>query len=265
MRIRESINRRTQIVLNVLGVAAAVGFYFYLSHHQHLKNPDDTTIPTFSQLTEGWEKIWTKDTSGERWITEDMYATFKRHLIGLGGGVLISVVLGVAMGCFAAVEALFRPLNAFLAKIPPTAMLAVFFVLVGTDEALHESIIMFGVSMTLALTVLQAVKYDVPMNHIDKAYTLGYSTLEVVLRVFRQILPRILEAIRLSIGPAMVFLIASEWNMGDVGFGYRLRIQSRMTNMNVVYIYLVILGITCYLMDASVALLRKKLCPWFED
>ena len=40
----------------------------------------------------------------------------------------------------------------------------------------------------------------------------------------------------------MVFLIAAEYVVGDVGIGYRIRIQSRILNMNVVYIYLIILG-----------------------
>lgn len=265
MRIRQPISTPTKYVLNAVGIILAITFYFCLSHVQHTKNPDNTTIPNWDQFVSGWHMLWATDTSGERWLTQDLYATFRRHLIGLVMAVSTSVFLGMLMGCFAWFEALLRPTIAFLSKIPPTAMLAVFFALVGTDEALYGSMIIFGISTTLIITILQSVKYDVPMNHIDKAYTLGYSNFEVIVRVFRQILPRILEAVRLSIGPAMVFLIAAEWMMSDVGFGYRLRSQSRLLNMNVVYIYLCILGVTCYLMDASILLVRRKLCPWFKD
>ena len=34
--------------------------------------------------------------------------------------------------------------------------------------------------------------------------------------------------------------------------------------MNIVYIYLVLLGVIGYAMDWSLVLLRKKLCNWFE-
>ena len=62
----------------------------------------------------------------------------------------------------------------------------------------------------------------------------------------------------------MVFLIAAEWMMADVGFGYRLRIQSRLLNMSVVYIYLILLGVAGFGIDWLLTLARKKLSPWFE-
>lgn len=281
MRIRRTIGRPEKLTYSAGFILLAISSYFALSwwqHHsvhfqllsivvEHEGNPDDTTIPNFHQLQVGWGKIWEVDAGdGTRWITQDLWATFSRHLIGLTGGVLLSIVVGMAMGCFARVEAALRPILSFLAKIPPTAMLAVFFVLVGTDENLYYSMIMFGVFPTLAQSIFQSSKYDVPLNDIHMGYIQGCSTPEVIWNVvFKEILPRILEAVRLCIGPAMVFLIAAEWMMSDVGFGYRLRIQSRLLNMNVVYIYLCILGLTCYLMDTLVSLLRRKMCPWFQD
>ncbi len=47
--------------------------------------------------------------------------------------------------------------------------------------------------------------------------------------------------------------------------GYRLRIQSRLLNMNVVYTYLVFLGATGFLMDEALSWLRRKTCPWFGE
>jgi ABC-type nitrate/sulfonate/bicarbonate transport system permease component len=50
--------------------------------------------------------------------------------------------------------------------------------------------------------------------------------------------------------------------VSDVGVGYRLRIQSRLLNMNIVYVYLIALCLTTYLIDWSLKLLKNKLCPW---
>ena len=110
-------------------------------------------------------------------------------------------------------------------------------------------------------------KKDVSEHAIFKAYTLGASHAETIWNVvFRQILPRIIENIRLQIGPAMVFLVAAEWAVsGDAGFGYRLKMESRMQNMNVVYSYLIILGTSGLLIDWGLSSLRRKLCPWFGE
>jgi ABC-type nitrate/sulfonate/bicarbonate transport system permease component len=63
----------------------------------------------------------------------------------------------------------------------------------------------------------------------------------------------------------MVFLIAAEMVVGDVGFGYRIRLQARLLNMNVVYPYLVILAIFGYIMDYGLRFLLRKLCPWYTE
>jgi ABC-type nitrate/sulfonate/bicarbonate transport system permease component len=61
----------------------------------------------------------------------------------------------------------------------------------------------------------------------------------------------------------MVFLVAAEWALGEVGFGYRLKLQSRLTNMNVVYIYLMFLGLAGFAMDYVLIWIQRRLCPWF--
>ena len=145
-------------------------------------------------------------------------------------------------------------------------MLAVYFVLFGIQLKFFVAAVALGNLPTLAQAIFQAAKNDVTDHAIFKAYTLGASHLEVIWNVVvRQILPRIIETIRLQVGPAMVFLIAAELYLADVGFGYRLRMQSRIMHLNVVYIYLFILGTSGFLFDAVLTTLRKKLCPWFGD
>jgi len=110
--------------------------------------------------------------------------------------------------------------------------------------------------------VYLAVK-EFPDELLYKAYTLGASHMEVVWSViFPQVLPRFLDAVRLSIGPAMVYLIAAEMVVGDVGFGYRIRLQSKLMNMSVVYPYLALLAGFGFGMDSLLRWVQRKLCPW---
>jgi NitT/TauT family transport system permease protein len=144
-------------------------------------------------------------------------------------------------------------------------MLAVFFVLFGTDQSMFVAMITFGITPTLTQSIYQSAKYDVQEELINKAYTLGASNTEVIFNVITmQIMPRILQSIRLSVGPAMVALIASEYVAASVGLGYRLRIQSRLLNMALVTDYILILGAIGWAMDASLSYALKKICPWFK-
>jgi len=264
--IRKPISKVRWWAFSIAAMVVVVLLYSWMSYRQKEFNPKDTTIPNATQFLEGIETLTKPDVNGDMWLIMDLRATYGRHLAGMLVGVILSLVIGLAMGCYTDAEAIFKFQLTCLSKIPPTAMIAVYFVLFGTELNMYVAMISLGIFPTLAMAVYQAARKDVTHDAIYKAYTLGASDSEVVWNVvFKQIIPRFLEAIRLTVGPAMVFLIAAEWATADIGFGYRLRIQSRLLNMNVVYIYLVILALTSYLMDWSLAYARRKMCPWFGE
>lgn len=229
----------------------------------------DRTMPTWRALyRDGLLRVIEPQglNKDERWLLEDARATFFRLIAGLLVGVALSMILGILMGSYTWIEAFFLPPLSFLAKIPPTAMLAVFFVLVGTDFKMYVTMIAFGTLPTLAQTVYQSAKKDVPEALIYKAYTLGAGHLELIWNViYKQILPRIIDAIRLQIGPAMVLLVAAEWMVAGEGFGYRLRLFYQRTDMSVVYLYLILLGVAGLAADYFLTWLRRKICPWFGE
>ena len=263
--IRGTIPRGQAVVLGFICVVLLLGFYSFLSHRQHVKNPDDTTIPSWSQLREGAQTaVEPNKRSGERWLVEDSTATLSRLFLGLGVGIAGSIVLGILMGCFPRIEAFFVPPISFLAKVPPIATLAIFFVMVGTGTNMYVAMIAFGVLPTLAQSIYLAVD-ELPTELLHKGYTLGASHTEMIWNVIVPfILPRIIDAVRLQIGPAVVYLVAAEMVVGDVGFGYRIRLQSRLLNMNVVYPYIVMLAGFGFGMDYTLRWMRTLCCPWYS-
>ncbi len=262
--IRRPISRSWAVMLGVLSVLILLAGYTFVSHRQHQINPEDTTIPNWSQLSEGVKKFTQINRKGERWIVEDSIATGRRFFYGIGLGLVCGCLTGVLMGCFSPVEAFLQPPIALLAKVPQTAALAVYFVAFGTGMSMYVAMISLGIIPALAVTVYLAIK-DLPSEMIDKAYTLGASHFEVVLEVIlKQVLPKFIDAVRLAIGPAIVFLIAAEMVVGDVGFGYRIRLQFKLTNMNVVYPYLVMLASFGFALDYGLRFLQARFCPWYQ-
>ena len=262
--IRRPISRSWAVMLGVLSVLILLAGYTFVSHRQHQINPEDTTIPNWSQLSEGVKKFTQINRKGERWIVEDSIATGRRFFYGIGLGLVCGFLTGVLMGCFSPVEAFLQPPIALLAKVPQTAALAVYFVAFGTGMSMYVAMISLGIIPALAVTVYLAIK-DLPSEMIDKAYTLGASHFEVVLEVIlKQVLPKFIDAVRLAIGPAIVFLIAAEMVVGDVGFGYRIRLQFKLTNMNVVYPYLVMLASFGFVLDYGLRFLQARFCPWYQ-
>jgi ABC-type nitrate/sulfonate/bicarbonate transport system permease component len=266
--IRRSIPDWLFWLLMMGGLAIAALGYGYLSHQQTSKNPSQTIVPGWKAFAEGIQRITAPSGLASNpkpsMLRTDLMATYWRLLVGLSTGVVASVLVGIGMGAYRWIEAPLSPIISFLSKIPPTAMMPIYFILVGTDQRMFTAMVALGVFFTMAQSIYQAVQKDVSDDAINKAYTLGASDFEILYEViWKQILPRVIENIRLQIGPAMIFLLAAEMIVGDQGIGYRIRMESRILNLNVVYLYLAILGMTGLVLEWMLLFVRRKVCPWF--
>jgi NitT/TauT family transport system permease protein len=280
--IRRPISGVTKLLLSIASVLSLVAMYTGLSYWQHRRNPSDTSVPTWSQLQGGLRHVLQTDAKDlarydevrkvnpdkpppEPLLWTDAKATGIRLLEGLALSVIGSVIIGLLMGCSRAIEAYMLPPLATLAKVPATAALPVFFVLLKdvAFEWFFTSLIVFGVLPTMAQSIYLAVR-DVSDEYLHKAYTLGASHLEVIWDVIvPAILPKILDAMRLTIGPAIVYLIAGEVLCSEAGFGYRIRYEAKTVNMSIVYPYLAILAAFGLIMDYSLRYVQRKACAWY--
>ena len=104
-----------------------------------------------------------------------------------------------------------------------------------------------------------------PQEQITKALTLGASQLELVYRiVLPQILPRLIEAVRLSLGAAWLFLIAAEAIAADQGLGYRIFLVRRYLAMDIILPYVFWITLLGFFFDYSLRLLLRKGFPWYS-
>lgn len=285
MRIKQPISMKVSVIWSLVGVFTLLALYDWISLRQHHRNPSDTTVPNFQQMLDGFHEITkirdnplkaafgVSDTTEKSYLDRlrttmlyrDFTATYVRLFYGMAAACLMSVFLGILMGCFEWLESLLLPILSFFAKVPGSAMIPVFFILVDVGELFFVTMIAFGVLPTLTQAIYLSAKHDLHSEEINKAYTLGASSTEVIMKVvYPQILPKILETIRLQIGPAMVYLLASEMLYGSVGLGYQIRMQQKLQNMATVYNYIIILGVIGLFLDHGMLLVRRRLCPWYS-
>ena len=210
-------------------------------------------------------KIFTPNRKGEVEFWGDAAASVSRFALGMAAGVGLSLLVGIAMGAFTPVGAAVGPSLLFFGSVPPTAMLTVYYSLFGLDEALYVGLIALGVFPLLAGGLYKSVLTDVSDHAISKAYTLGASHAEVVWNVIvPQTLPRFLENVRLAAGLGLIFLVAAEWALGEVGFGASLRRWSRFGEMDQSFPYLALLGAFGLLVDLGLLKLRRVVAPWWD-
>lgn len=282
MRIKQPMSRKWHVFWGLVGISIIVAAYSYVCYTQKQKNPLDTRIPNIEQFKKGFHEItrWRQNElaallnpeapAEPPWLLTDAKATYGRLFKAMVWGSFLAFVVGVLMGCFELVEALFQWTLSFLAKVPPTSLLAVFLVLGNImkwdQDMMFIVLVGFGIMPTLTQSIYLAAKNDPHPDEIDKVYSLASSNAEAIWDVvIQKIMPKVIDGIRLTIGPAMVYLIAAEYTLGHAGFGYTIRFAGRIGDMNVVYIYIAILGATGLLLDQGLILFRKVVCPWYGE
>ncbi|RME05105.1 MAG: ABC transporter permease subunit, partial [Deltaproteobacteria bacterium] len=145
---------------------------------------------------------------------------------------------------------------------PPLALLPLIFIALGTEEEAKITLIVLGIFPTLTQDVCLRVR-EIPMELIQKAFTLGASAIEVTFKVIlASIWPRVLDSIRLSIGPAWIFLIAAEAISSEAGLGYRIYVVQRQLGVNMILPYIAWISLLGYGMDYGIRLWIRWRHPW---
>ena len=77
-----------------------------------------------------------------------------------------------------------------------------------------------------------------------------------------QAMPRLLQAMRLALGPAWVFLISAEAIAADVGLGYRIFLVRRFLAMDVIIPYVAWIALLAVAMDLALSRGSRRLFGW---
>jgi len=255
-----------RIILAVLPFIILIAVYLVASNIRHTQNPQDKLLPTVSKIGNTVKKVaFTPDKrTGDYLLWKDTFHSLKRLVTGISISALAGFILGLNMGLLPGIRGLFLIFITFIANVPPLAILPILFISFGVDELGKVVLIILGTFPLITRDIYLAVK-KIPREMIVKALTLGASQPGVLYRVvYPQVMPRLIETIRLSLGAAWLFLIASEAIASQNGLGYRIFLVRRYLSMDVIILYVGWITLIAYVADL---LLRKWVAmryPWYH-
>jgi hypothetical protein len=153
------------------------------------------------------------------------------------------------LGVLPPVRATLGPLVTGIAVIPPIALLPILFIALGLGETAKVALIVVGIAPPMIRDLTDYVA-SLPREQIIKAQTLGASSWQIMIRVaLPQAMPRLIQAVRLALGPAWVFLISAEAIASDTGLGYRIFLVRRYLSMDVIIPYVAWIALLAIVMD----------------
>ncbi len=251
-------------LLGLLPIAALLILYLVLAADRHAANPNDKILPLPGAMAEAmWGLVLERDPlSGRYLFWSDTFASLQRLGLGLAISTLCAAVVGLLLGVLPTIRATFGMLVTSIAVIPPIALLPVLFIVFGLGETAKVALIVIGIAPFMVRDIAAYIT-ALPREQILKAQTLGASTWQLMLRVaLPQAMPRLIQALRLSLGPAWVFLISAEAIASDIGLGYRIFLVRRYLAMDVILPYVAWIAILAAVLDWLLAFTSRRLFPW---
>jgi NitT/TauT family transport system permease protein len=260
-------------VLFLVGIFA----YTQFSIARHHENPEDRVIPSGVQLWQGIKasvlesaeeddaldpgaSTYQRVTHSMLW--KDTVASSRRFFIAIA--LLIpAILIGLHMAVFPYAEAFFLRFVLFFDKIVALSLLPILFIVFGIDEWSKIMLMVIGVGPTLMLDTYNIAK-SVPREQVVKAFTLKSTNLDVAYRVIlKQIMPQVINSVRLNLKPLALFLFAGEMIASTDGLAYRIAIMRRHMGMDIIIPYLLWVAVLLFGMDALLRIANRRLHPWF--
>jgi len=257
-------SRGGRVLLALIPFVLLAMVYVVGSAERRAANPDDKLLPPVAEMTATIKRLAFEPDrrSGEVVLWVDTAASLQRLVIGLGLATLAGLMFGLIIGMLPLAGASFAPVVAVLSMIPPMAVLPILFIVFGLGELSKIVLIVFGVAPCLIRDLTLWVK-NLPREQIVKAQSLGGSTWQIALRVvLPQLMPRLIEVVRLNLGPAFLFLISAEAIAADVGLGYRIFLMRRYLAMDVILPYVAWITLIAYAADYALATLARRGFAW---
>ncbi len=265
--INREPGKGSRLFLGLLPFALLIAIYLSASATRLAENPNDKLLPSPASLaTAAWQMAAVEDPrTGRVLLWQDTGASLRRLAIGLGAATAIGLAFGIGIGLIPYVRAGLAPFVAVLSMIPPMAVLPILFIAFGLGELSKAVLIVLGVAPFLVRDLAFRVQ-AIPEELIIKAQTLGACTWRIVLRVvLPQVLPRLIAGVRLSLGPAWLFLIAAEAIASTEGLGYRIFLVRRYLAMDIILPYVAWITFLAFVVDIVLRRLARYGFRWSRE
>jgi NitT/TauT family transport system permease protein len=237
-----------------------VAAYFFASHMRLAENPEDKLLPSAGKMAQAVKQyVWMEDRStGGHLMVKDTVSSLRRLTIGVGMAAVSGLFIGLNLGLFPGFRAFGGSFVKFLSIIPPLAILPILFISFGVGEVGKIMLIFLGTVFLIARDIALTVE-SIPREQTIKALTLGASGTQTAYEIILpQIMPRLLNTVRLSLGPAWLFLIASEAIASTDGLGYRIFLVRRYLSMDLIIPLVFWITFLGFVMD----LFLRKFTEW---
>lgn len=194
------------------------------------------------------------------WI--HLFSSLRRLFIAFFFAVITAIPLGLLSGYSNKIRAVFEPIIAFIRPLPPLGYYTIIILWMGIEDSSKVVLLFIGAFAPIYLSCVAGVM-RVKVDYINRARTLGANKRQIFCYViFPSALPDIFVGLRNAMSSAYATSVAAEMVAAVSGIGWMVLDASKYLRSDVIFVGIIIMGITGIMLDKFLLYLESKIVFW---
>ena len=258
LKIRGKVPGRTAVVLGALPIIAILLLWWsFTSGPSEERRIAPTILPNPVEVVQSIPELVT-----DRDLLHHIWASIRRVGIGFILALIIALPLGILMGAFGSVSAVFTPVSTASGYIPIATLVPLTMSWFGIDEFQKVMFLAMAFGIYLLPMVVNAIE-SVPDVYLRTSYTLGATRFDVIHRVLIPIaLPDLWHAMRLAFGVGWTYIVLAEVVVMVDGLGFLIQNSFRRGPREHIYLVIVVITLIAWAADLAWERLGRVLFPY---
>ena len=206
--------------------------------------------------------LFTVEKIGRKTFIQHSLVSLSRVLIAYSVACVVGVTLGLLMGWYPKIKAIFMPLFNIIRPIPPIAWTSLAILWFGLGEMPKWFIIFIAAFCNVVINAFDGAR-SVDMKLVGCAKMLGARDNQIFTRiVLPASVPYIFAGMQIALSNSWAAVVAAEMIRASEGLGWVIVTGMSVNNMKQIFAGIVIIGIIGLLLSIIMRTLEGRLLRW---
>lgn len=219
-------------------------------------------LPTPLEVLERMIYTFTNTIGRKLTLPMHLMVSLRRVLTGFGLSAVCGVILGIAMGRFRMIEAVFKPLFELVRPIPSVAWIPLAIVWFGIGETAKIFIIFMAGFVNIVVNTYAGAK-QVDESMLGVAYMLGASEIQAFFHVvIPSCVPYIFAGMQVGLSTCWMAVLAAEMVSSTEGIGWTITAGQENGDMTQIFVGIIAIAVVGLLLAVLMRWAERVLCRW---
>lgn len=256
-RLRNSSEKILKLICGIISIVLFLLLWEAATNGTKLGEIMPTPVIVLRKFIESF----TEETAGYT-ILGHTFWSLSRVAVGYITAAVLGISLGLLMGRYKMIEAIFNPFYEMIRPIPPIAWISLAILWFGIGEMTSYFIIFLSAFNNITINVYMGTK-SVKRDLIGCAKMLGANEAQVFKTVVvPATTPYIFTGLQVGISSSWAAVVAAEMVRSSKGLGFLIVSGMDVNNMPQIFVGIVAIGIVGLLLATVMRGVESRLCQW---